>query len=59
MQGATLDEDHVNGLKREPNGCGAGEPPLSGSLPALMAEEWLVKAGTLYTRAFFDLPLRT
>lgn len=33
--------------------------PLSGSLPALMAEAWPVKAGTLYARAFFDLPLRT
>lgn len=35
------------------------ESPLSGRFPALMAEAWSVKVGTLYARAFFDLPLRT
>lgn len=35
------------------------ETPSSGSFPVPMAEVWLVKAGTLYARAFFDLPLRT
>lgn len=35
------------------------DPPLSGSFPVLMAEVWPVKAGTLYAKAFFDLPLRT
>lgn len=43
-------------LKGELSGCGAAEPPRSGSFPVPMAEVWLVKAGTLYARAFFDLP---
>lgn len=49
----------LNRPKRELSCHGWAEPPLSGSFPAPIAEVRPVKAGTLYSRAFFDLPLRT
>lgn len=49
----------ANRPKRSQAAAEWAESPLSGSFPVLMAEVWPMKAGTLYARAFFDLPLRT